>query len=76
MSDDVIIKTNGVTKRFGSSSKGLLAIDDLNIEVQRGNIFGFLGPNASGKTTTIGMLLCLVRATSGSFELFAPKDGG
>ena len=49
MSDDVIIKTNGLTKRFGSPSKGILAIDNLNIEVQRGNIFGFLGPNASGK---------------------------
>jgi ABC-2 type transport system ATP-binding protein len=70
VSDDVIIKTNGLTKRFGSTSKGILAIDDLNIEVQRGNIFGFLGPNASGKTTTIGMLLGLIRPTSGSIELF------
>jgi ABC-2 type transport system ATP-binding protein len=70
MSDEVIIKTNGLTKRFGSPSKGILAIDDLNIEVRRGNIFGFLGPNASGKTTTIGMLLGLVRPTSGSIELF------
>ena len=70
MSDEVIIKTNGLTKRFGSPSKGILAIDDLNIQVRRGNIFGFLGPNASGKTTTIGMLLGLVRPTSGSIELF------
>jgi ABC-2 type transport system ATP-binding protein len=70
MPDDIIIKTNGLTKRFGSPSKGILAIDDLNIEVQRSNIFGFLGPNASGKTTTIGMLLGLIKPTSGSIELF------
>jgi ABC-2 type transport system ATP-binding protein len=67
---DIVVKTNGLTKRFGSPSKGILAIDDLNIEVKRGNIFGFLGPNASGKTTTIGMLLGLVRPTLGSIELF------
>jgi ABC-2 type transport system ATP-binding protein len=70
VSNDVIIKTNGLTKRFGSPSKGILAVDNLNIEVKHGNIFGFLGPNASGKTTTIGMLLGLVRPTSGSIELF------
>ena len=70
MPDDVIIKTNGLTKRFGSPSKGILAVDNLSIEVRRGSIFGFLGPNASGKTTTIGMLLGLVRPTSGSIELF------
>ena len=70
MPDDVIVKTNGLTKRFGSPLKGILAIDNLNIEVRRGNIFGFLGPNASGKTTTIGMLLGLIRPTSGSIELF------
>lgn len=70
MPNDVIVKTNGLTKRFGSPLKGILAIDNLNIEVRRGNIFGFLGPNASGKTTTIGMLLGLIRPTSGSIELF------
>lgn len=70
MPDDLIIKTNGLTKRFGSPSKGILAVDNLTIEVMRGNIFGFLGPNASGKTTTIGMLLGLIRPTSGSIELF------
>ena len=70
MSNEVIIKTNGLTKRFGSPSKGILAVDNLSIEVRRGSIFGFLGPNASGKTTTIGMLLGLVRPTSGSIELF------
>lgn len=70
MPDAIVIKTNGLTKRFGTSSKGILAIDDLNIEVRRGNVYGFLGPNASGKTTTIGMLLGLVRPTSGSIELF------
>jgi len=67
---DIVVKTSGLTKRFGSPSKGILAVDNLTIEVRQGNIFGFLGPNASGKTTTIGMLLGLIRPTSGSIELF------
>ena len=70
MQDEVVIRTGGLTKRFGSARRNILAVDDLNIEVQRGSIFGFLGPNGSGKTTTIGMLLGLIRPTSGSMELF------
>lgn len=42
----------------------------MNLEIRQGEVFGFLGPNASGKTTTIGMLLGLIRPTSGSIELF------
>lgn len=70
MAETEIIKTHGLTKRFGSASSGIIAVDDLNIEVHRGEIFGFLGPNASGKTTTIGMLLGLIAPTSGTIELF------
>lgn len=70
MQDSPIVKTNGLTKRFGKASKQIVAVDDLSIEVRRGNIFGFLGPNGSGKTTTIGLLLGLVRPTFGSIELF------
>ena len=70
MQDGVVVKTNGLTKRFGSARRNILAVDNLSIEVKRGSIFGFLGPNGSGKTTTIGMLLGLILPTAGSMELF------
>jgi ABC-2 type transport system ATP-binding protein len=60
-----VIRTEGLTKRFG----GLVAVDDLDLEVQEGDLFGFLGPNGSGKTTTVRMLLGLVFATSGRIEV-------
>lgn len=71
--NDTIVRTAGLTKRFGRLKNNVLAVDNLDIEVHRGEIFGFLGPNASGKTTTIGMLLGLIIPTSGSIELFG-KD--
>ncbi len=64
--DDLVIRTEGLTKRYGD----ILAVDNLSLEVPRGRIFGLLGPNGSGKTTTMGMLLGLVRPTAGSFTLF------
>jgi ABC-2 type transport system ATP-binding protein len=70
MPAETIIKTNSLTKRFDSKLSGILAVDNLDIEVRRGEVFGFLGPNASGKTTTIGMLLGLIAPTSGTIELF------
>ena len=45
-------------------------MDDLSLGVPRGRVFGLLGPNGSGKTTTMGMLLGLVKPTAGSFSLF------
>ena len=55
------ISTRGLTKRFGAQA----AVDDVDLAVPRGAVFGFLGPNGSGKTTTIRMLLGLVRADRG-----------
>ena len=60
-----MIRTEGLTKRFG----GLVAVDDLDLDVREGDLFGFLGPNGSGKTTTVRMLLGLVFATSGRIEV-------
>jgi ABC-type multidrug transport system ATPase subunit len=60
-----VIRTEGLTKRFG----GLVAVDGLDLEVGEGDLFGFLGPNGSGKTTTVRMLLGLVFATSGRIEV-------
>jgi ABC-2 type transport system ATP-binding protein len=61
----VVIRTHDLTKRF----KALTAVDSLNMEVYRGEVFGFLGPNGAGKTTTISMLLGLIRPTAGSAEV-------
>jgi ABC-2 type transport system ATP-binding protein len=60
------VVTHGLTKRFRG---GQLAVDGLDMMVPRGSVYGFLGPNGSGKTTTIRMLLGLIFATSGSHEL-------
>ncbi|MFQ5810248.1 MAG: ABC transporter ATP-binding protein [Armatimonadota bacterium] len=65
MSDEVVLRTRGLTKRFGKRR----AVDGLDLEVRRGQVFGFLGPNGAGKTTTIRMLLGLVRPNSGDAEL-------
>ncbi|MGI5143220.1 MULTISPECIES: ABC transporter ATP-binding protein [unclassified Streptomyces] len=58
---DYAIRCAGLTKRYGSR----LAVHGLNLTVEPGQVFGFLGPNGSGKTTTMRMLLGLVRPTSG-----------
>ena len=60
-----MIATHALTKRFGS----LTAVDSVDLDVRPGDIYGFLGANGSGKTTTVRMLLGLVMATSGSIEL-------
>jgi ABC-2 type transport system ATP-binding protein len=59
--ESTAIRTVGLTKHFGR----LVALDHLDLEVSRGEIFGFLGPNGAGKTTTIRLLLGLLRPTSG-----------
>ncbi|VXC32971.1 ABC-2 type transport system ATP-binding protein [Arthrobacter sp. 9AX] len=59
------IETQGLTKRFGQQ----LAVDGLDLAVPQGSVFGFLGPNGSGKTTTIRMLLGLAAASAGSVRL-------
>ena len=63
---EVVLRTNGLSKRFAKR----LAVNDLNLEVHRGDVFGFLGPNGAGKSTTIRMILTLLRPTSGSIEIF------
>jgi len=63
---DAVVRTENLTKRFGR----IVAVDALNLEVQRGQIFGFLGPNGAGKSTTVSMILGLVAPTLGSIEIF------
>ena len=57
-----IIKAEGLTKVFNSH---LTAVDHVNFDVMRGEIFGFLGPNGAGKTTTIHMLTTVLKPTEG-----------
>ncbi|HLF20379.1 MAG TPA: ABC transporter ATP-binding protein [Bacteroidota bacterium] len=66
MNPEVILRTRGLSKKF----KDRWAVHHLNLEVHRGDIFGFLGPNGAGKSTTIRMLLSLIKPTEGEVELF------
>jgi ABC-2 type transport system ATP-binding protein len=61
-----IIAVRGITKFYG----GLRALEDVSFEVKQGEIYGCLGPNGSGKTTTIRLLLNFIRATRGEVRLF------
>lgn len=55
------INTEHLTKKFGK----IVAVDDLNLQISHGTTFGLLGPNGSGKTTTVRMLNCIIKPTSG-----------
>jgi ABC-2 type transport system ATP-binding protein len=69
---DTVIEVEGLTKHFGP----VVAVEDLSLQVPRGGVFGLLGPNGSGKTTTMGMLLGLIKPTRGSIRLFGQDVGG
>lgn len=67
--EGAVIETAALTKRFGRQ----LAVDRLDLVVPRGSVFGFLGPNGSGKTTTIRMLMGLVEPTSGAARVLGQE---
>ncbi len=67
---DWIVETNGLRKEYRNRKGRSVAVDNLSLLIRRGGVHGFLGPNGSGKTTTIRMLLGLARPTSGSMRLF------
>ncbi|WP_426975808.1 ABC transporter ATP-binding protein [Pseudarthrobacter sp. O4] len=66
---DLSIETRGLSKRFGHQ----LAVDSVDLAVPKGSVFGFLGPNGSGKTTTIRLMLGLAAATGGSVRLLGQE---
>jgi ABC-2 type transport system ATP-binding protein len=72
VTDDLAVATAGLTKRFGSQT----AVDAIDLAVPRGAVYGFLGPNGSGKTTTIRMLLGLVTPDSGDRRLLGGSMPG
>jgi ABC-2 type transport system ATP-binding protein len=71
---EVVIRTEGLVKDYGS----VRALNGLDLEVERGEVFGFIGPNGAGKSTTIRVLLDLLRPNAGRAEVFgvAPAEGG
>ena len=66
MEEEKIIEILGLTKKF----KSLIAVNDLDLTVYKGDVFGFLGPNGAGKSTTIRMMLSLIAPTSGTIKIF------
>lgn len=66
LNSEKIIEIQNLTKDF----KEVKAVDNLNLNVYRGDVFGFLGPNGAGKSTTIRMMLSLIRPTQGSIRIF------
>ena len=70
MTSDLAVETNGLTKRYRG---GVLAVDDVNLRVAQGEIYAFLGLNGAGKSTTIRMLLGMIRPTAGHAELFGQR---
>jgi ABC-type multidrug transport system ATPase subunit len=63
---ETVLSINNLTKHFGR----IKAVNNLNLEVKQGHVFGMLGPNGSGKTTTLGMLMGVVNPTAGDFKWF------
>lgn len=64
-----VLSVNNLTKNFGR----LCAVNNLNLEVKAGQVFGMLGPNGSGKTTTLGMLMGVTNPSSGTFSWFGEE---
>jgi ABC-2 type transport system ATP-binding protein len=60
--NSIMIQTSGLTRRFGDT----VAVDSLDLEIKRGEIFGFLGPNGAGKTTTIRLICGIIKANAGN----------
>jgi ABC-type multidrug transport system ATPase subunit len=64
--ENKVIEVTGLTKNF----KNITAVNSLNLNVYKGDVFGFLGPNGAGKSTTIRMLLTLINPTAGEIRIF------
>lgn len=67
--EEIFLKTKQLTKKYNNKA----VVDDLNLEIKRGEIFGLLGPNGAGKSTTMNMICSIVKPTAGSVELLG-KD--
>lgn len=66
-----VLSIKNLSKVYGS----ITALDNLNWEIEKGNVYGLLGPNGSGKTTSLGIILGILTQTSGSYQWFDGKYG-
>jgi ABC-2 type transport system ATP-binding protein len=66
-----VLETENLMKHYGS----LTAVNGLSLDVEEGQIFGILGPNGSGKTTTLGIILSIIKADSGCYQWFEGQNG-
>ena len=66
-----VLSIKNLSKQYGK----ITALDNLNWEIEQGNVYGLLGPNGSGKTTTLGIILGILKQTSGTYEWFDGKYG-
>ncbi len=66
-----VLQINGLTKRYGA----ITAVNNLNLLIEAGNVYGILGPNGSGKTTTLGSVLGIIRPDSGTYSWFDGQYG-
>jgi ABC-2 type transport system ATP-binding protein len=66
-----VLETENLMKHYGS----LTAVNGLSLDVEEGQIFGILGPNGSGKTTTLGIILSIIKADSGRYQWFQGQHG-
>lgn len=64
--EEIILKTTELTKKYQNRA----VVDNLNIEIKKGEIFGLLGPNGAGKSTTLNMICSIIRPTAGNISLF------
>jgi ABC-type multidrug transport system ATPase subunit len=69
MNNNTILQTHELKKYFGK----VRAVDGVSLKISQGDVYGFLGPNGSGKTTTISMILGLLHPTAGSVTLFGER---
>ena len=67
-----VLEITGLTKRFG----GFFAVNQVNFEVQKGEILGLIGPNGSGKTTTFNLIACTLAPTAGSIRFEGREIAG
>ncbi|MCI8486756.1 MAG: ATP-binding cassette domain-containing protein [Clostridia bacterium] len=68
--NEIILKTNNLTKKY----KEFIALDNVNLSISKGDIYGLIGRNGAGKTTLMKIITTLSNKTSGEFELFGKKD--
>ena len=68
---ETVVRINNLVKRY----KELIAVDNFSLDIKKGEVFGLLGPNGSGKTTTINCLLSILKYDKGEIEIFGQKMG-